>query len=92
LKNSRTICTLYQRRPEDVMVRQKRTNVTKARAIGDIHLGILTVSHILTSAVTPVVCGVRPAFLVDNVSLEDDELEILVKSLQEVILDLLVCC
>jgi hypothetical protein len=39
----------------------------------------------LISAVTPVVCGIRPAFLVDNVSLEDDDLEILAKSLQEVI-------
>lgn len=56
----------------------------KARAIEDIHLGMLNTTYALTLAVTPVVCGVRPAFLVDNVILGDDELEVLVKSLQKV--------
>ena len=43
-----------------------------------------SILHSLTVAMIPVLCGVRPAYLVDNCFVPENDLEALVKTLQSV--------
>jgi len=51
--------------------------------IKEIRLGMSN-NDILTLAVTPVLCGIRPAYLIDNLVLPRADLVDLIKSLQRV--------
>jgi len=64
---------------------QRHRNAAKAAALQEIRHGSSKSFFIdLFEAIIPVVCRIRPAYLIDTVILENDELQSLIKALQAV--------
>ena len=76
------------------MTRQRRKKISKSIALEEVRNGpyAFILDSVLIKAVVPVVCGIRPGYLIDNVSFDDIDHELLIESLQQVKLNLAIRC